>query len=82
MHDAQFVPRDFPLKRGWGHSLFGQACELAAMAEVRHLILFHHDPDRTDTQLDAIQEESQLWMTKHAPHTQVTAGYEGMVIEF
>src|ERR1700722_7911186 len=29
MHDAQFVPRDFPLKRGWGHSLVHEACELA-----------------------------------------------------
>jgi len=82
MHDAQFVPRDFPLKRGWGHSLFGQTCELAAMAEAKHLILYHHDPERSDTQLDAIQEECQAWMAKHSPRTQVSVGYEGMTVEF
>jgi phosphoribosyl 1,2-cyclic phosphodiesterase len=82
MHDSQFVPRDFPLKRGWGHSLFGQACELAAMAEAKHLILIHHDPERSDAQLDAIEEESKAWMAKHSPGTQVSVGYEGMTIEF
>ena len=80
MHDSQFMPPDFPLKRGWGHSLAHEACELAAMAKVKHLILFHHDPERTDTELDAIQAECREWMAANAPGTQVTAGHEGMTV--
>jgi ribonuclease BN (tRNA processing enzyme) len=40
-----------------GHSLVQQACQLAVAAEAKHLILFHHDPVRTDDGLDAILED-------------------------
>jgi ribonuclease BN (tRNA processing enzyme) len=82
MHDAQFVPRDFPMKRGWGHSLVSQACELAAMAQVKHLVLFHHDPERTDDELDTLEGECRAWMAANSPNTQVTAGYEGMIVKW
>jgi ribonuclease BN (tRNA processing enzyme) len=82
LHDAQFVASDFPMKRGWGHSLVSEACELAAMAEVKHLILFHHDPERTDDELDKIQADYRAWFAEHFPKTQITAGYEGMVIKW
>jgi phosphoribosyl 1,2-cyclic phosphodiesterase len=81
VHDSQFLPSDMPLKRGWGHSLVGETCELAAAAGVKHLVLFHHDPERTDPEIDALQADSREWMAKHAPNTKVTAGYEGLVIE-
>jgi phosphoribosyl 1,2-cyclic phosphodiesterase len=81
MHDAQFTASEFPLKRGWGHSQVGEACELAAMANVKHLILFHHDPERTDDELDVIESECRDWFAAHFPSTQCTAGYEGMMIE-
>jgi phosphoribosyl 1,2-cyclic phosphodiesterase len=81
MHDSQFVAADFPLKRGWGHSLYTEACELAALAQVKHLILYHHDPERSDEELDAIQAQCRAWMAQHSPGTQVSAGREGTVIE-
>ncbi|HTW93974.1 MAG TPA: MBL fold metallo-hydrolase [Tepidisphaeraceae bacterium] len=81
IHDSQFLPTDMPHKRGWGHSLVSETCQLAAAAQVKHLILYHHDPDRTDAQLDAIEAESRRWFADHAPKTRVTAGREGMVIE-
>ncbi|MGA2233022.1 MAG: MBL fold metallo-hydrolase, partial [Tepidisphaeraceae bacterium] len=57
MHDAQFVAADMPKKRGWGHSMVSETCELAALAQVKQLVLFHHDPERTDDELDEIQRE-------------------------
>jgi phosphoribosyl 1,2-cyclic phosphodiesterase len=80
IHDSQFTADDFPLKRGWGHSLYTEACQLAAMAHAKHLVLMHHDPERTDDELDAIEAECRAWMAAHSPKTQVTAGYEGMVL--
>lgn len=80
LHDAQFMPTDMPHKKGWGHSLVSEACELAALAKVKHLILFHHDPDRTDDELDKIQADCREWFAANAPGTQVTAGYEGLIV--
>jgi phosphoribosyl 1,2-cyclic phosphodiesterase len=81
IHDAQYLPSDMPTKHGWGHSLVQQACQLAVAAEVKHLILFHHDPVRTDDGLDAIQEEARAWIRTQNRHMQCTAAYEGLVVD-
>jgi phosphoribosyl 1,2-cyclic phosphodiesterase len=58
IHDAQYEERDMPAKHGWGHSLISQVRTLAIDARVKNLAMFHHDPDRTDSQLDEIALES------------------------
>src|SRR5712691_5489668 len=77
IHDAQYLQSDMPAKHGWGHSLVRQACELAVAAEVKHLILLHHDPERTDDGLDAIQEAERAWLHTQDRHMQCTVAYEG-----
>jgi phosphoribosyl 1,2-cyclic phosphodiesterase len=54
IHDAQYRPDEIPLKRGWGHSDCLSTVDLALSAGVQRLLLFHHDPDRSDTQVDEI----------------------------
>jgi phosphoribosyl 1,2-cyclic phosphodiesterase len=54
IHDAMFTPDEYPSREGWGHSTAAQAAQLARDAGVSRLLLFHHDPDRTDDQVDAI----------------------------
>lgn len=44
-------------KTGWGHSTFQNAVKVAAQAEVGTLVLFHHDPTRTDDALDALLKD-------------------------
>jgi phosphoribosyl 1,2-cyclic phosphodiesterase len=78
IHDAQYTEADMPFKYGWGHSVVSQVRELAAAAQVKHLVLFHHDPDRTDAELDAIQDESSEWFRNNAPQTRCTVAYEGL----
>ena len=58
IHDAQYTEADMPHKHGWGHSLMSQVRKLAIDAEVGSLVMFHHDPDRSDVQLDEIQREN------------------------
>ena len=48
------------MKHGWGHSLISQVTDLGKSADVKNLIYFHHDPERTDDDLDA-----ELEKTKH-----------------
>jgi ribonuclease BN (tRNA processing enzyme) len=35
-------------RRGWGHSSFDQAMQVAEMAGVKRLAMTHHDPDHDD----------------------------------
>lgn len=54
VHDAQFTPSQFSLKRDWGHCTIDYAIEMAAAARVGTLVLFHHDPSHDDDALDAL----------------------------
>lgn len=80
IHDAQYQEDDMPHKHGWGHSLVSQVRQLAVDAEVGCLVMFHHDPDRSDTEIDFIQQENaNFFRGKRAPSISLCAG-EGMVI--
>src|SRR6185369_3628339 len=57
VHDAQYVADDYPMKRGWGHSLWTETADLGRTAKAKRLALYHHDPERTDDALDGIASE-------------------------
>ena len=63
IHDAHFTPAEYsnPLasRQGWGHSTWEMAVELARLANIPQVALFHHDPSHTDAQMDAIEAEAQ-----------------------
>lgn len=80
IHDAQYIERDMPSKHGFGHSVVRQACDLAVAARVKHLILYHHDPDRSDDELDLIQIEANSYFKKNNHSIICSAAYEGMEI--
>jgi len=54
---------------------------LGVLAEPKRLVLFHHDPDRTDDALDAIGERSQHWIREHAKGTEVIVASESLTLE-
>lgn len=58
IHDAQYTPDEFRLKRDWGHCTVAFALQLAIEAGVRTLVLFHHDPIRDDQSLDIQHRET------------------------
>ena len=58
IHDAQYVEHDMPDKHGWGHSLISQVRQLAVDAQVKNIVMYHHDPERKDSELDEIALES------------------------
>ena len=57
IHDAQYTPDELKEKKGWGHSSWEQAVEVAQMADVKRLALFHHDPEHTDEFLFNMESE-------------------------
>jgi phosphoribosyl 1,2-cyclic phosphodiesterase len=54
IHDCQYLPEEMELRRGWGHSDVDSVAVLAMEAGVRRLVLFHHDPRRTDSDVSAM----------------------------
>ncbi len=54
IHDAMFTDEAYALRRGWGHSPVSDAIAVAESAGAKHLALFHHNPDATDDDVDAI----------------------------
>ena len=56
IHDAQYTHDDYhKSKQGFGHSTIEMATEVANVAHIRELILFHHEPTYDDNKLDDIQ---------------------------
>jgi len=54
IYDANYTNEDYAAHVGWGHSTWQEAVRVAQRASVKSLILFHHDPGRSDAMLDAI----------------------------
>jgi ribonuclease BN (tRNA processing enzyme) len=53
-HDAQYTDEELPARASFGHASCGYAVGLAQAAQVSQLMLYHHDPARTDDQIDSI----------------------------
>jgi phosphoribosyl 1,2-cyclic phosphodiesterase len=73
-HDAQHTAAEFATRSYMGHSSIDYAVGLAREAGARKVMLFHHDPPRTDDELDAIVES---WRDAAV---EVEAAAEGVVI--
>lgn len=59
IHDAQYTNEEQEQKASFGHCSIEQAIDLAEKAEVGRLLLFHHDFNRTDDEIDEIHAALQ-----------------------
>lgn len=76
--DAQHLAAQFPDVAFLGHASVEYDVELAVEAGARTLVLFHHDPWRTDDQIDAVLE---LARDRAAGRVEVLAAYEGFAVQ-
>jgi len=75
IYDSQYLPEEYDLKRGWGHSTFEEGTRIAKAAGAKELILFHHDPDRTDEQVLEIEARAKTLFQESR------AAREGLILE-
>jgi phosphoribosyl 1,2-cyclic phosphodiesterase len=80
IYDAQYTPEEYrgeagPSKAGWGHSTFEEGARLARVAEVKQLVLFHHDPKRDDAAVAELERRARERFAESV------AAREGMQIE-
>ena len=59
IYDAQFTTAEHANRRGWGHSTWQEAICVARDTHARQLVLFHHDPGRSDDQMGAVVTEAR-----------------------
>jgi phosphoribosyl 1,2-cyclic phosphodiesterase len=77
IHDAQYLPEEMGERRGWGHSTYAEAMALAREAGAHNLLLTHHDPSRSDAEVEKIIELArQLAAGADYPHY-IDAAREG-----
>ncbi len=74
IHDSQFSADEYPSHVGWGHSSLKDTLAFAALAEVKHLVPFHHDPGHTDVDIDRLMNEA---IAEAKPAYRVSPGREG-----
>ncbi|WP_192250714.1 MBL fold metallo-hydrolase [Mesorhizobium silamurunense] len=56
IYDCTYTEEEMERHRGDGHSTWQHGVKLCEAAGARRLALFHHDPTRTDEQLDEIEK--------------------------
>ncbi len=62
LFDATFTNKEYfgtQNKKGWGHSTWEKGVDIARIARVDKLLLFHHDTDKTDKDLDLIENKAR-----------------------
>lgn len=81
IHDAMYTGTEYMDHRGWGHSSYRDAVDFAIAAEVETLVLFHHDPERTDAALNDQLALCEEMVRERNGRVKVLAAAEGMELE-
>jgi phosphoribosyl 1,2-cyclic phosphodiesterase len=74
-HDAQYTRLELADRFEWGHAAADYPVHLAEECSVKRVLLFHHDPDRTDDQVAMMHADLAA-----SSSVAVDVAREGMVI--
>jgi phosphoribosyl 1,2-cyclic phosphodiesterase len=78
--DAQYTDEEYKRHVGWGHSSFSSVVELALDANVKRVLLFHHDPSHDDDMIDRIVEHARELVRKSGKAMVIEGAREGAEI--
>ena len=77
VHDAQYTTEELSVRGSFGHASADYPAGLAEVSSVRRVLLFHHDPARTD---DEVEQLADAVATRH-PTVDVDIARQGMRVE-
>jgi len=80
IHDAQYTIDEFKTHLGWGHSSYEYTIDTALKAGVKKLVFSHHDPSRTDEQLESLEKKYKS-ENSSSPLPEKIMAREGLTIE-
>ena len=75
IYDCTYTDEEYTRHRHWGHSTWEEGVRLAKEAQVKKLVIFHHDPSHTDAMMDQIAADA----AKMRPGTVVA--HEGLMLQ-
>ena len=81
IYDTMFTPEDYQRIPHYGHSRPGDAVEVCGEAGASRLALFHHAPERSDGEIDAILADTRTAAAKASRKLDIVAAYEGLEVE-
>lgn len=81
VHDAQFTVDEYARRIGWGHSTIEYAVAIARAAGAKRLALTHHDPLRTDDELETLVQLMRQAQQAKPGGPDIFAAAEGQTIE-
>jgi hypothetical protein len=76
VHGAQYTSAELPARFEFGHAAANYCVGLAEAHDVGRVVMFHHDPWRTDAQVATLRDEVAAGAS-----VPVEVGVEGSVIE-
>jgi phosphoribosyl 1,2-cyclic phosphodiesterase len=79
LHDAQYDDAEYRERTGWGHSSVTDALAFARAAGSSRVVLFHHDPARSDEELETLADDARAFAGDGLEPP--TVAREGMAIE-
>ena len=80
IHDTMYTAEEYDHFRGWGHSTYNEAVELALEAGVEQLVLYHHKPERSDDEVDRRVGECRALAARRGSSLDILAAAEGMTL--
>lgn len=75
--DAQYTDEEYQKHIGWGHGSISSVVSLAADADAKRLLLFHHDPNHDDEMVDKIVDKARMQIAQVGKSISVEAAREG-----
>ncbi len=79
IYDTMFTADDYRRIPHYGHSRPSDAVDICREAGARRLVLFHHAPERSDSEIDAILDQTRS--LAGAAGLEVAAAFEGLDVE-
>jgi phosphoribosyl 1,2-cyclic phosphodiesterase len=76
--DGQYTDDEYARYRGWGHPSILTLVDLAVQANVKLLIVTHHDPNRTDKEVDGMIAQARARALSHGSSVQIHGAREGV----
>jgi phosphoribosyl 1,2-cyclic phosphodiesterase len=80
IHEAQYTPKEYLFKAGWGHSCVPNVIALLKnLSRCKEWIVTHHDPKHTDDDLMKKNQLQQDLLEKAELSLNVKMAYDGMI---
>jgi phosphoribosyl 1,2-cyclic phosphodiesterase len=79
--DSAYTREEYPSKKGWGHGTFDSCIELARDAGVKILYCTHHEPTRSDDELERVFADAVSRYPDVAAKIDIRLAREGDEIE-